>query len=356
LPKCGLGRQADARIGIPIAMAPIDDNSPTEEPDSPLVVALKELDDKVLAFQKEFNDKKNALRRARNEKQQPLLEKRTKIVTEGDAEESKSGTPALKSFWLTAIKNHPELRDRVEKHDEPVLEYLVNIVHSDLDAEDSDKGFKLDFIFATNPYFTNSSLTAEYHYGEYSYYREELDVKEIKGCTIDWKSGMDVTVEKVKKQAKGKKKSAPKMTTEPRDSFFRNNFRSLKEDGDLPDDIDEQQIAMMTGGEDVDEDSFMGYLIEDSHEIASEFRDRIIPWAVRWYTGEATPEQDDDDEDEEEEDSDEDDEDDDDDESEEEAPKGKKGKGKKSPQVKSKGSPKDGPKGEKGEKEECKQQ
>ena len=95
-------------------------------------------------------------------------------------------------------------------------------------------------------------------------------------------------------------------------------------------------------------------MLENDHEGGCALRDNIIPFAVRWYTGEAAPEEDDDDEgDEEEDDDDEDEEDDDEDESEDEPPaRGRKG----APKGKAKAlfAAKEGGDGEK--KEECKQQ
>ena len=63
--------------------------------------------------------------------------------------------------------------------------------------------------------------------------------------------------------------------------------------------------------------------MENDYETGLALKDQVIPFAVRWYTGEAAPDDDSDDEDEEEED---DDESDDDEESEEPSPKGNKSK------------------------------
>eukprot|EP00446_Apocalathium_sp_SHHI-4_P031972 CAMPEP_0177234694 /NCGR_PEP_ID=MMETSP0367-20130122/44527_1 /TAXON_ID=447022 ORGANISM="Scrippsiella hangoei-like, Strain SHHI-4" /NCGR_SAMPLE_ID=MMETSP0367 /ASSEMBLY_ACC=CAM_ASM_000362 /LENGTH=154 /DNA_ID=CAMNT_0018685493 /DNA_START=1 /DNA_END=466 /DNA_ORIENTATION=- len=76
--------------------------------------------------------------------------------------------------------------------------------------------------------------------------------------------------------------------------------------------------------DDDDDQDLVAYLMENDLEIGQCVRDNIIPWAVRWYTGEAAPEEEDDDDDEEEEDYD--DEDEDEDES-DEPPKGKAGRG-----------------------------
>merc|ERR1711933_310091 len=157
------------------------------------------------------------------------------------------------------------------------------------------------------------------------------------------------------------KKAAGKATKEPRPSFFRSMFRTLNKDGSLPEDIDIHEVAMAQGvdADDIDEEDIMEMIMGQDHEMGSAIREEIIPWAVRWYTGEATPERDDDDDECEEED----DDDEDEESSEDERPKGKKGGNKASPKTGPKKSPKIGPSkspklGAAGDpkQEECKQQ
>lgn len=337
-------------------MAPIEENTPKageEVEDTPLVVELKKLDDEYLKLQREYDSQAKALARKYTEKQQPLLSQREKVlVGEVTGEDSKTGTPALKGFWCKALQNHPALEDQIEEYDEPVLEYLRDVIKVDLDPDDQDKGFRLKFHFAENPYFTNAVLSKEYHTKEGSPYTGEIDVTEIRGCTVEWKDGKDVTVEMVKKKVKGggaKKAKQAKEKEEPRSSFFRSFFRTLKEGGRLPDDVDPEELSMMCGEEDVDEEQLVELLMENDHEVGSAIRDNIIPFAVRWYTGEAAPDNDDDDdEDSEEEDGDDEDDSEDSDED-EPTPKGKKAPAKKKAESKPAAT------GDKKE-EECKQQ
>jgi nucleosome assembly protein 1-like 1 len=346
-------------------MAPTEEKKAGEatEEDSPLVKQLKELDDKVLASVKEYEDKRQELQRKWTELQKPVLEKRSKILTAGGSEDNKTGTPALKGFWLKALQNNPDVSEHIEAHDAPVLEYIKDIVAIDLDPKDSNKGFRLKFIFAENPYFTNSVLSKEIHCSESNPYADEMDVDLIIGCTIDWKKGMDVTVAKAKakekKAAKGKKKSE-KDKEEPRASFFRSFFRTFKKDGRLPDSMlpeDIESVAQFMEG--ADEEDIVGVLMEHEHGAASSVRDFIIPYAVRWFTGEAKPEGDDDDDEDGEEESDDEGDDEEEDSESDDEPKAKGKKGapaKKSPKDKAKKSPKLGAGGDPKEKEECKQQ
>merc|ERR1712136_254394 len=53
--------------------------------------------------------------------------------------------------------------------------------------------------------------------------------------------------------------------------------------------------------DELDEEDMSERFMEEDHEIGCLMSRELIPYAVRWYTGEATPEDDDDDDDEEEE-------------------------------------------------------
>jgi nucleosome assembly protein 1-like 1 len=334
-----------------------EDNAPEEkeEEDPPIVKELKEIDDKYLELEREYEKKVQELQRQYNEKQTPLLEQRKQVLTNAkDAGDSFSGTPALKGFWLQAMKHLPALEDQIEEWDEPVLEYCSDVTKTYL-SEELHKGFKLTFHFVENPYFTNETLWKEYHTQESSPYTGEIDTTEIKACEIDWKPGKDVTIEKVAKKVKGggakKTKQKAKEKEEPRDSFFRNFFRTLKPDMPLPDDVNMSEMReMMEQDSDDDDEQMMGLLMENDYEVGTSVRDQLVPFAVRWYTGEAQPDgffDDDDDFDEDDEEDDDDDDEDDDEESDDDEPVPKK-----KAQPKKKG----GGGGPNAKAEECKQQ
>lgn len=323
-----------------------------EEEDPPIIKELKKLDDEYLAIEREYEKKMMELQRLYNERQEPLLKKRLDVLTcttkAEKPEDEKFGTPALKDFWLTALSNLPATQDEIEDWDRPVLEYLRDITKEHIDPEDGNKGFRLKFTFVENPFFTNTELVKEYITNEASPYTGEIETTEIKATEIDWKEGQNVTVELVKKKPKGggaKKKNKAKEKEEPRDSFFRSMFRNLKQDMETPDDV----LALMPDDEEEDEDSIVDLLMENDYEIGCSIRDQLIPFAVRWFTGEACEDDDDDGEDSEEEISDDEDEDDDeDDDDEDDTPKPKRGA--KKPAGKGAKS------GDAGDPKECKQQ
>jgi len=333
-----------------------ESNAPEEVEDPPIVKELKQIDDEYLKIEKEYEKAVQELQKKFTEKQQPFLDQRAAILkdkekAENDTDKDK-GTPALMGFWKKSLQNLPATEDQIEEWDEDVLDYCSDVTKSHLDEADFNKGFKLTFHFAENPFFENRELWKEYHLDEPSPYTGDVDVKEIKVSEIEWKAGKNVTVEIVSKKVKGggakKAKQKGKEKEEPRDSFFRNFFRHLKEGMAVPDDVNLEDAQQMMDDDD-DDDQMMSLLMENDYEIGCCVRDQLIPFAVRWYTGEACPEDDDDDFDEdEEEDDDDDDEEESEDDDDDEQPPPRKGN-------KKKGGSGGGKAAGKG-KEECKQQ
>jgi len=207
-----------------------------------------------------------------------------------DAKNKVTGIP---DFWLTVFQNANEslLSGLFEPIDEAVFKYLEDVT---LSLPPENKSFTLVFHFAQNPYFENTELTKEYEM-KHTYDPEDpldFDGPEMfrsKGCKINWKAGKNTTVKVIKQKVKqkGKGKGGPKFVTknEKRDSFF--NFFSPPKVPEDDEDIDDVLQAMIT------EDFDIGYSIKE----------KLIPRAVLYYTGEALE----DDSDEEEEDDDEDD-------------------------------------------------
>lgn len=313
------------------AAAAPDASKPDEEEDTAIIKTLKAIDDKFCAIECEYEAEVRKLRKkVFEEKQAPLLAERAKVLvdtTGAPAEDHEFGTPACKGFWLKAFQNCDAFAEALEEWDEPVIEYLQDIKKSDLDAENSLKGFKLEFVFKENPYFSNTSLSLEFHVDyDPATYKPYLEpkLKELKGTAVEWKDGKNITVELVSKKTKGggakkAKQKAKAAKEEPRESFFRLMFRNLKVGDEMPADLK----AMFGGGEDDedDDDEMVPMMLEQLHGIGIEISDSVVPFAVRFYTGEAGDMDSDDDEDGE---SEEDDDDDDDEDSDDEPPAPKK--------------------------------
>lgn len=283
--------------------------------------ALKNLQMESSKIESKFYEEVHELERKYSSLYNPLFEKRSEIVTgmyepmeeectwEGESieieetqakkrkeEEAESGKgescnpKGIPSFWLTIFKNVPATQEMIKSYDEPVLESLADIKVG-LSAPGEPMAFTLDFHFNANDFFTDRVLTKKYDLqagpdedSPFSF--EGPQIVSCSGCEINWKKGMNVTVETASlKQGK--------ITETPRSSFF--NFFNPPKSSD-----DEEEM-------DADVD-----ILNHDFEIGHLIRDRIVPCAVLYFTGEADQPEESDDEEEEEKDEDEEEDDDDD--------------------------------------------
>ncbi|MED6125470.1 Nucleosome assembly protein 1,4 [Stylosanthes scabra] len=235
---------------------------------------------------------------------EPLYTKRYEIVngvvevegiTNEPVPEEESKTAEEKGvpfFWLNAMKANDILAEEITERDEGALKYLKDIKWCKID---NPKGFKLEFYFDSNPYFKNSLLTKTYHMID----DEDPILEKAMGTTIEWNPGKCLTEKILKKQPrKGSKNAKPIIKTEKCESFF--NFFNpphIPENMDDDDDIDDDTVEELQN------------LMEHDYDLGSTIRDKIIPHAVSWFTGEAAQsdfeeigDEDDDDDDEEDED------------------------------------------------------
>jgi len=206
-----------------------------------------------------------------------------------EEEKNKANANGIPDFWLTIFKNVAILSEMVQEHDEPILKHLIDVKVQFLKAD--PMGFVLEFHFSPNEYFTNSVLTKVY---EMKCVPDETDpfsfegpeIYKCKGCTIDWKKNKNVTVKTIKKKQKHKSRGSVRTITKTiqNDSFF--NFFSPPV---MPEDPDAE----------VDEDTQS--LLTSDFEIGHYIRERIVPKAVLYFTGEALDEDEEEDFDEEEE-------------------------------------------------------
>ncbi|KIW98461.1 uncharacterized protein Z519_00122 [Cladophialophora bantiana CBS 173.52] len=214
-------------------------------------------------------------------------------------EEDMKGIP---EFWLSAMKNQISLAELITDRDEEALRSLTDIRMEYLDRP----GFRLIFEFGPNDFFTNKTISKTYYYREESGYGGDFIYDHAEGDNIDWKAGKDLTVrvESKKQRNKNTKQTRVIKKTVPTESFF--NFFSPPvaptEDDEIASDIEER--------------------LELDYQLGEDIKEKLIPRAIDWFTGEALAyeefedaedaefddEEDEDDEDEEEAESDEDDE------------------------------------------------
>ncbi|XP_063053600.1 nucleosome assembly protein 1-like 4 isoform X2 [Engraulis encrasicolus] len=197
-----------------------------------------------------------------------------KAVLEEKAEEG-DGTKGIPEFWLTIFRTVPMLCEMLQEHDEPILKHLQDITVKFSEA-DQPMSFILEFHFEPNSFFSNTVLTKLYKMkaepddnDPFSF--EGTEIIDCEGCTINWNKGKDVTMKIIKKKQKHKGRGTTRTITKtiPQDSFF-NFFNPIKDtsgDGEVDEDLDLRLTA--------------------DFEIGHLFRDRIVPRAVLYFTGEA---------------------------------------------------------------------
>ncbi|PUZ62204.1 hypothetical protein GQ55_4G337700 [Panicum hallii var. hallii] len=272
---------------------------------------LREIQGQHDEIEAKFFEERAALEAKYQKLYEPLYTKRYEIVngvvevdgvsdepTSDNAEEGKeSDAKGVPDFWLTAMKTNEVLSEEIQERDEPALKYIKDIKWSRIE---DPKGFKLEFFFDTNPFFKNSILSKTYHMVD----EDDPILEKAIGTEIEWYPGKNLTQKILKKKPKkGSKNAKPITKTEVCESFF--NFFNPPQVPDDEEDIDEETADELQGQ------------MEHDYDIGTTIRDKIIPHAVSWFTGEAVQADDfedmgDDDEDDDE------DEDDDDDEEEEE--------------------------------------
>ncbi|XP_073006969.1 nucleosome assembly protein 1;2-like [Typha latifolia] len=293
------------------------------------VEVLREIQSQHDELEAKFFEERAALVAKYQKLYAPLYTKRYEIVNgvvevEGITKEGANEAPAedkdseekkgVPDFWLTAMKTNEVLAEEIQERDEGALKYLKDIKWCRID---NPKGFKLEFFFDPNPYFKDSVLTKTYHMID----EDEPILEKAIGTEIEWLPGKCLTQKVLKKKPKkGSKNAKPITKTEDCESFF--NFFNPPQVPDNEEEIDEDTAEQLQNQ------------MEQDYDVGSTIRDKIIPHAVSWFTGEAVQDEDfdealeeeDDDEDDEDEE-DEDDEDVDDEEDEEEKGKVKKKSG-----------------------------
>ena len=135
----------------------------------------------------------------------------------------------------------------IEEHDLPILKHLTDIA-----LEYVEDGFKINFTFSPNEFFTNTVLTKSYESevaaDDDAVFFDGPSYVKAEGTTIAWNKGKDVTVKLVKKKQKKKGKGGKPaevrtvVQAEPQPSFF--NYFSAAELNEDDEDDEEAQMRL----------------------------------------------------------------------------------------------------------------
>ncbi|KPM41659.1 putative nucleosome assembly protein [Neonectria ditissima] len=265
------------------------------------VAGLKGIQKEHSKLEAEFQEEVLQLEKKYFAKFSPLYQKRSTIVNgtaepteeevkageededevEADAEEGASAAqPETKSevpenvagipeFWLSAMKNQISLAEMITDRDEAALKHVTDIRMEYLDKP----GFRLIFEFAPNSYFKNKTLSKTYIYQNESGYGGDFIYDHADGDVIEWLPGKDLTVrvESKKQRNKNTKQTRIVKKTVPTESFF-NFFSPPKAPTDDDDDDAESDIEER---------------LELDYQLGEDIKEKLIPRAIDWFTGEA---------------------------------------------------------------------
>ncbi|KAK8199443.1 putative nucleosome assembly protein Nap1 [Phyllosticta capitalensis] len=260
------------------------------------VAGLKGVQKQHSKLEAEFQEEVLQLEKKYFAKFTPLYQKRAKIVNgaeepsedeikageaelEDDDEEAEKPAPeankemseaikGIPEFWLSAMKNQISLAEMITDRDEQALKHLTDIRMEYLDKP----GFRLIFEFSENEFFTNKTITKTYYYQEENGYEGDFIYDHAEGDKIDWLPGKDLTVrvESKKQRNKNTKQTRVVKKTVPTESFF-NFFSPPKapsdEDDEVSSDIEER--------------------LELDYQLGEDIKEKLIPRAIDWFTGEA---------------------------------------------------------------------
>ena len=269
------------------------------------LVAIKKLVCERMSLEKDFKKEHNKLDYKYEQLYKPFYERRQKIIegeekpdfekireklaelkiNEEEAKKEKEDEKGIPEFWYKVLLNNQDIM--LNERDKEVLKKLKLIKCT----PEENGNFSLEFFFEPNDYFTNEVLKREFILDE------DCDIKEIKSDEIQWKSdAMNTTIEIKQKKVKNKRTKQVKTITkkEKIPSFFSSFKHFEKKEGENKEEKDE---------EDEDEEG-EELTIDDEYDMALQYKEEIIPYAIEYYLGiaddgEDLPEEDEEDEEEE---------------------------------------------------------
>lgn len=279
------------------------------------VAGLKGVQKEHAKLEAEFQEEVLALEKKFFAKYSPLYEKRAAIVNgqaepteeeiklgeeddeedadeegekaEANTDESADAAKGIPEFWLSAMKNS-SLAETITDRDEDALRHLTNIKMEYLDKP----GFRLIFEFSSNEFFDNKAITKTYFYQEESGYGGDFIYDHAEGDKISWKDGKDLTVkiESKKQRNKSESRSSQRIHQEfTADMTFADTkqTRIVKKSVPTPSFFDFFNPAKPPTDDDEEIDEDIEAKLELDYQLGEDIKEKLIPRAIDWFTGEA---------------------------------------------------------------------
>ncbi|KMZ59725.1 hypothetical protein ZOSMA_65G00570 [Zostera marina] len=202
----------------------------------------------------------------------PLYTKRYEIIngiSEVDGivpEEADPPVKGIPEFWMNALCSNDMLSCEINDDDKEVLKYVKDIKCSKL--EDAN-GFKLEFYFDTNPFFSNSVLSKLYFMTDDE---DEHTLEKATGTVINWFPGKNIL------KAPNVREVERSDYEETSDDDDEDSFFQFFNPPEVPTDIselDDHKAANLQN------------IMERDLDIGFTIKEKIITKAILWFTGEA---------------------------------------------------------------------
>eukprot|EP00854_Cymbomonas_tetramitiformis_P006800 gene6800-8122_t len=199
-----------------------------------LVRQLKDVDEKLAELEERAAVLKNNLEVKKAEKCKPFYARRFEIISgkskpnDSELEGFADGSPeeagnegtytGIPYFWLTVLRNQDTVSEHISKRDEDALQYLEDIRCCKPSDTKALGGFRVEFHFSSNPYFSQKVLWKQICVAD-NLSPQGMQAADIAGidprvhredthCTVNWKDGMNLTFRAVdKKKDKDAKKA-----------------------------------------------------------------------------------------------------------------------------------------------------
>mmetsp|Transcript_6234 Transcript_6234/g.11467 ORF Transcript_6234/g.11467 Transcript_6234/m.11467 type:complete len:377 (+) Transcript_6234:2-1132(+) len=258
---------------VPSSSSPVESNSTTMTAET--IRRLEKLQSDYDYIQKEYLHELEAIEKDYDAKYKQLLQKRAEVVR-GRADER-----PLCGFWIVAMLNHDYLRRFISKDDQKALQYLIDVRTSQ--AGKGEQGFELEFEFhPSNPYFSDTVLRKTYITVRDENTEEAVDAIHTNPKKMSW-TNSSVNLPRLAK-AKNTRSFFSWFQAPPGIKKENEEKKKPSMADDFPAEVAHQDPE--EEDENLSDEDKQKRLQEDL-DIASVFKNSLVPYAYRWFTGEA---------------------------------------------------------------------